>query len=328
MKTTDLAQAERIDTADAVTRMRAGQLDGAFFTVGGGSGLVRDLLADGRAKLVAVPWTQIARMRVKLPFYWLDDIPAGTYPGQTAAVPTPSLRVLLVTTENAEAGAVYGLTRALVDNLPALRRLTRRRAACRRTRYCVSSRSPPSRRSQALPRAKHPAVGGESDGDQRALEARRAPRRTGPGPRARAPRRRLRGDRHRRARPRADGHGRSAAARAGQELVAPGALVALAYVHSTEGRPVRATFRVEADRTLRLIETVPQRRAGAAALGPAGTWAIEGGEIVARGESAPVAELRLRVVPLTRHRLVLPSGPRARAGRPRRPGNAVRVAVE
>lgn len=120
LKTTDLAQAERIDTAEAVTRMRAGQLDAAFFTVGGGSGLVRDLLADGHAKLIAVPRIQIARMRVKLPFYWLDDIPAGTYPGQTTAVSTPSLRVLLVTTENAEEEAVYGLTRALVDNLPAL----------------------------------------------------------------------------------------------------------------------------------------------------------------------------------------------------------------
>jgi TRAP transporter TAXI family solute receptor len=120
VRVTDLAQAARIDTAAAVTRMRAGQLDGAFFTVGGGSGLVRELLADGRAQLVPVPRTQIARMRVKQPFYWPDDIPAGTYPGQTAAVPTPSLRVLLVTTANAETDAIYGLTRALADNLPAL----------------------------------------------------------------------------------------------------------------------------------------------------------------------------------------------------------------
>ena len=121
LKVTDLAQAERIDTAEAVTKMKAGQLDGAFFTVGAGSALVRELLADGTGQLVAVPGVQIARLIAKLPFYWLDEIPAGTYPGQTAAVSTPSLRVLLLTTDNAEEGAIYGLTKALIDNIPALR---------------------------------------------------------------------------------------------------------------------------------------------------------------------------------------------------------------
>ena len=121
LKVTDLAQAERIDTAEAVTRMKAGQLDGAFFTVGGGSPLVRDVLADGAGQLVPVPRVQIAQLIAKMPFYWLDEIPAGTYPGQAAAVSTPSLRVLLLTTANADEGAVYGLTKALIDNIPALR---------------------------------------------------------------------------------------------------------------------------------------------------------------------------------------------------------------
>ena len=68
-----------------------------------------------------MPRVQIARLIAKLPFYWLDEIPAGTYPGQTAAVSTPSLRVLLLTTDNADEAAVYGLTKALIDNIPALR---------------------------------------------------------------------------------------------------------------------------------------------------------------------------------------------------------------
>jgi TRAP transporter TAXI family solute receptor len=121
IKVTDLGQAERIDTAEAASRLRAGQLDAAFFTVGAGSGLVREILADGRSKLVPVPRVDIGRLRLKLPFYWLDESPAGTYPAQTTAVSTPSLRVLLVTPENAESEAVYGLTKALVDNIPALR---------------------------------------------------------------------------------------------------------------------------------------------------------------------------------------------------------------
>jgi uncharacterized protein len=110
----------RIDTADAVTRMKGGELDGAFFTVGAGSPLVGDLLADGRFTLVPVARGQIAQLRAKVPFYWLDEIPAATYSGQTTAISTPSLRVLLLTTENADEAAIYGLTKALVDKLPTL----------------------------------------------------------------------------------------------------------------------------------------------------------------------------------------------------------------
>ena len=120
LKPADLGQAARIDTAQAVTQMRGGQLDAAFFTVGAGSPLVAELLGQG-ARLVPVAGEPMTQLRRKLPFYWADTIPAGTYPGQTAAVATPSLRVLLTTRENAEEAAIYGLTKALVDNLPALR---------------------------------------------------------------------------------------------------------------------------------------------------------------------------------------------------------------
>jgi TRAP transporter TAXI family solute receptor len=120
LKPADLARGERIDTAEAVTRMRAGQLDGAFFTVGAGSGLIRELLAEGHGRLVPVPRAEITRLRAKVPFYWLDEIPAGTYPSQADAVSSPSLRVLLLTTAETEEAAVYGLTKALIDNLPTL----------------------------------------------------------------------------------------------------------------------------------------------------------------------------------------------------------------
>jgi len=113
-----------------------------------------------------------------------------------------------------------------------------------------------------------------------------------------------------------------------EERVEPGALLRLAYVHSTEGRPVRATLRVEVDRTLRLVETAfPSVGPGLPPLGPDGTWTIEDGQIVNRGPSTPLAELRLRAVPLTQHRLTLPSGRVLDLGALVAPGDAVRVAV-
>jgi hypothetical protein len=114
-----------------------------------------------------------------------------------------------------------------------------------------------------------------------------------------------------------------------REPVRPGALVRLSYIHSTEGRPVRATFRVGADGTLHLVETVfPSVGPGLPALGPEGTWTTADGAIVARGESAPMPELRLRAVPITRHRLILPSGRILDLEALVEPGDAVRVAIE
>ena len=114
-----------------------------------------------------------------------------------------------------------------------------------------------------------------------------------------------------------------------RERVEPGALVGLAYVHSTQGRPGRATFRVEADHTLRLIETAfPSVGPGLPPLGPEGTWAIEDGLIVNRAPSAPLPELRLRAVPLTQHRLTLPSGRVLDLGALVEPGGAIRLVVQ
>jgi hypothetical protein len=113
-----------------------------------------------------------------------------------------------------------------------------------------------------------------------------------------------------------------------KEVVQPGALLRLTYVHSTEGRPVRATLRVEGDRTLRLVETAfPSVGPGLPPLEADGTWAIEDGQIVNRAPSAPLAELRLRAVPLTQHRLTLPSGRVLDLGALVAPGDAIRVAV-
>jgi hypothetical protein len=63
-------------------------------------------------------------------------------------------------------------------------------------------------------------------------------------------------------------------------------------------------------------------------LGPEGTWAIEDGLIVNRGPSAHLSEPRLRAVPLTQHRLVMPSGRVLDLGALVEPGSAIRLAVQ
>jgi hypothetical protein len=113
-----------------------------------------------------------------------------------------------------------------------------------------------------------------------------------------------------------------------REPVEAGARIDLTYVHSTEGRPVRATLRVEPDGGLRLIETAYPSAGPGLPLPPEGVVTIEEGLIVTRAPSPPLRELRLRPVPLTRHRLVLPSGRALDLGALAEPGNVVRLRVQ
>lgn len=93
------------------------------------------------------------------------------------------------------------------------------------------------------------------------------------------------------------------------EAVRPLDTFTLAYVHSSEHVLVRGVFRIAADRTLRVTETAfGGFGPGLPALKPGDEWRIEDGMIIARSPDARMAELVVRVVPITRHRLITPLG--------------------
>jgi hypothetical protein len=103
----------------------------------------------------------------------------------------------------------------------------------------------------------------------------------------------------------------------------------LAYVHSSEHVPVRGTIRVEADRTLRVVETAfGGFGPGLPELQPGDPWAIRQGLIVARVPGQALPLLRVRVAPLTQHRLLLPSGAELDLSRLMGDGGAVVLRLE
>jgi hypothetical protein len=94
-----------------------------------------------------------------------------------------------------------------------------------------------------------------------------------------------------------------------RERVTAGESLVLSYVHSSEHVPVRGTFVVEADGALLVKETafagfgpgLPEPKAGDA-------WRFEDGMIVVPSAGERFQDLRIRVAPLSRHRLGTPSG--------------------
>ena len=110
--------------------------------------------------------------------------------------------------------------------------------------------------------------------------------------------------------------------------VVAGSAFVLSYVHSSEHVPVRGTFVVEADGTLTARETafagfgpgLPEPKAG-------DSWRIEDGMIVVPSDGPRLPELLVHVVPITQHRLRLPSGEDLDLSTLMREGGAVRIRV-
>ncbi len=113
-----------------------------------------------------------------------------------------------------------------------------------------------------------------------------------------------------------------------QEPVIPGARFVLSYVHSSEHVPVRGTFLVEADRSLTVAATAfAGFGPGLPALRPGDVWETREGLFVQRDPGVQLPELRVRVVPLTSHRLETPAGRHLDLSALMGAGGAVRIYV-
>ncbi|MGH7389526.1 MAG: DUF1850 domain-containing protein [Candidatus Rokuibacteriota bacterium] len=88
-----------------------------------------------------------------------------------------------------------------------------------------------------------------------------------------------------------------------------GTTFTLAYVHSSEHVPVRGVFRLDGDGRFTVVETAfAGFGPGLPALRPGDDWTIREGMVVARDPVTRLGEVRLRVLPITRHRLTTARG--------------------
>jgi TRAP transporter TAXI family solute receptor len=110
----DFARVDHSPFGNAARMIEGGELDATFQT----AGLVRHLLASGKTTLIPIPSDVVAN--IGDPVYVAGAIPAGTFDGQPAEIPTAAIMTLLLTREAISEDVVYLMTKSLFDHLDLL----------------------------------------------------------------------------------------------------------------------------------------------------------------------------------------------------------------
>ncbi|MAQ35905.1 MULTISPECIES: TAXI family TRAP transporter solute-binding subunit [Thioclava] len=114
----DLGKVEYLPFSESVELMKNRQLDATFQSSGLGNAALKDLSTTQDVTFVAIP-ADIAE-KLGAP-YKAGVIPAGTYPGQDADVPTVAITNILVTREGVSDEEAYQMTKQLFEHLDTLK---------------------------------------------------------------------------------------------------------------------------------------------------------------------------------------------------------------
>lgn len=113
----DLGKVEYLPFAESVDLMKNRQLDATLQSAGLGVASIRDLATNVPIVVVEVPEATVNKIGAP---YVSVTIPANTYSGQADAVKTAAVVNYLVTRSDLSDTLVYGMTKAVFDNLPSL----------------------------------------------------------------------------------------------------------------------------------------------------------------------------------------------------------------
>ena len=111
----DLGKTEYLPFAESVELIKNRQLDATLQSAGLGVASLKDLATSLAVTIVAVPPEVIETMGAP---YIAGVIPAGTYEGQTADVPTAAVGNFLITHADVSDETAYQMTKLLFENLP------------------------------------------------------------------------------------------------------------------------------------------------------------------------------------------------------------------
>ncbi|MFP5406465.1 MAG: TAXI family TRAP transporter solute-binding subunit [Gammaproteobacteria bacterium] len=111
----DFEKTEYLPFGESVELMKNRQLDATLQSAGLGVASIRDLASGVKIVIVPIPADVVAK--VGDPAYQSATIPANTYDGQAADVPTAAINNFLVSHEGVSEELGYKMTKALFENL-------------------------------------------------------------------------------------------------------------------------------------------------------------------------------------------------------------------
>ena len=114
----DFAKVEYLGYAESVELIKNRQLDATLLSSGLGVAAVRDLATA--VKIVVIPIPAEVVTKIGEAAYQAGVIPANTYNGQTADVPTVAVQNFLVTHAGVADDTVYKMTKSMFENLDAM----------------------------------------------------------------------------------------------------------------------------------------------------------------------------------------------------------------
>lgn len=114
----DLGKVEYLPFGESVELMKNRQLDATLQSAGLGVASIRDLATAVKIVVVPVPAEVVAKVGDAA--YQAAVIPANTYTGQTADVPTAAIANFLVTHAGVSDELAYQMTKAMYENLDTL----------------------------------------------------------------------------------------------------------------------------------------------------------------------------------------------------------------
>lgn len=114
----DMGKVQYLPFAESVELIKNRQLDATLQSSGLGMAAIRDLSSVMPLNYIAIPPDVVSK--IGNPAYQSAMIPANTYDGQAAAVPTVAITNILVTRADLPDDVVYQMTRLLFENLTRL----------------------------------------------------------------------------------------------------------------------------------------------------------------------------------------------------------------
>lgn len=104
----------------AVDKIKDGNLDATLITAGVPTAAVTDFAQAHDLKIVPISGPEVAVLLKEQPYYTQVNLPANTYKGQTADVPTLAVLAVWATHDGVSDEAAYEVTKALFENLPIM----------------------------------------------------------------------------------------------------------------------------------------------------------------------------------------------------------------